>query len=190
MQKLWWLSAFGLNKMESDRKLVFALRHSPEAFGLKPDAEGWVDLQSFLVAMGISKKQLDDIVAKQNKKRLEVQGDKIRVSYGHSSKAGKIQYPEAQPPSFLFHGTSPFTAFVIKKEGLKPMNRQYVHLSSTPETAAIVGKRKDVEPIILTIDAQKAFEGGVKFYHPNEDIWLSDHIPPSYIKVPNEQRTS
>lgn len=163
-----------------DRKIVKALRHSPEIFGLEPDEGGWVDLQAFLASTGMSREQLDSIIANQNKKRLEIKGNKIRVSYGHSFK-NKIKYQETKPPNILYHGTSPFVAFVIKKEGIRPMTRQYVHLSSTPETATIVGKRKHSDPIILLVNAKKAFQDGIKFYHPNEDIWLADYIPPEYM---------
>lgn len=164
----------------NDKKLVYALRHNPEQFGLKLDREGWTDLNTFLSAMGISKEQLDYIIANQDKKRLEVQGDKVRVAYGHSLNS-KIQQKEQVPPDTLYHGTTSFSAFLIRKEGLKPMNRQYVHLSTTPQTAAIVGKRREQDPIILTIDAKRAHQDGVKFYYTNEDIWLADHIPPEYI---------
>lgn len=164
----------------NDKKLVYALRHSPETFGLNPDQEGWVDLQTFLAAMGISRDDLDAIMASMNKKRLEIKGDKIRAAYGHSF-ADKVQQPEARPPDILYHGTPSFSAFLIKKEGLKPMGRQYVHLSTTPETATIVGKRRQAAPVILVIDAKKAHEDGIKFYHGNEDIWLADYIPPQYI---------
>ncbi len=162
------------------KKLVYALRHSPDKFGLAPDQYGWVYLQSFLDAMNITKEQLDLIVANMDKKRLEIQGDKIRAAYGHSF-ANKVQQTEARPPDILYHGTPSFSAFVIKREGLKPMSRQYVHLSTSPKTAKTVGQRRHSEPIILTIDSKKAFEDGIKFYHGNEDIWLADHIPPQYI---------
>lgn len=164
----------------NDKKLVYALRHNPTKFGLNPDNQGWVDLQVFLDAMGISKTDLDYVIANMNKKRLEIQGNKIRAAYGHSF-SDKVQHQESEPPEILYHGTTPFNAFIIKKEGLKPMSRQYVHLSTTPNTASVVGQRRSAEPTILTINSKKAFEDGVKFYHTNEDIWLADFIAPEYI---------
>jgi len=130
--------------------------------------------------MGISQEQLDFVIDNMDKKRLEIQGNKIRAAYGHSF-ASKVQQVEAQPPNILYHGTPSFVAFIIKKEGLKPMARQYVHLSTTQKTAKMVGERRHPEPKILAIDAKKAFQNGIKFYHGNEDIWLADYIPPEYI---------
>lgn len=164
----------------NDKKLVYALRHSPQTFGLQLDSEGWADLQAFLNAMGITRDKLDSIIANMDKKRLEIAGDKIRAFYGHSF-PNKVQKIESQPPDILYHGTSSFVAHVIGKEGIKPMDRQYVHLSTKPQTAEIVGKRRDNNPVILKINAKKAFQDGIKFYFGNEDVWLADFIPPEYI---------
>jgi len=166
--------------MFNEKKLVYALRHNPEQFGLKPDLEGYVNIQDFLNAMGITREELENIILKMNKKRLEIKGDKIRAAYGHSFN-DKINHKESVPPEFLYHGTSPFSSYIIKKEGLSPMKRQYVHLSSTKETAFLVGKRKHKDPVILLVKAKDANDSGVKFYHSNEDIWLSERIPAKYI---------
>lgn len=66
-------------------------------------------------------------------------------------------------------------------EGLKPMSRQYVHLSADIKTVNTVGKRKDSNPVLLKIDAEKASNEGIKFYQGNNIVWLADYIPPSYI---------
>jgi putative RNA 2'-phosphotransferase len=164
----------------NSKTLVYALRHDPAKFGLNPDEEGWVDLQKFLIVMKITKDQLDSIIRNMDKKRLEVKDNKIRAAYGHSY-SSKVKREETSPPEILYHGTPSFTAYIIRKEGLKPMSRQYIHLSTNPKTATIVGQRRQENPIILQIDAKKAFEDGVKFYHSNEDVWLADYIPPQYI---------
>lgn len=134
--------------------MAYAPIINPETFGLKPDQEGWVDLQLFLKAMEINREKLDLIMANMDKRRFEISGDKIRAYYGHSFKS-KVQKLESQPPDVLYHDTPPFVAFVIKKEGLKPMNRQYVHLSTTPATAQIVIQGRHPNPTILLVDAKK-----------------------------------
>lgn len=69
----------------------------------------------------------------------------------------------------------------ILHEGLKPMKRQYVHFSVDTDTAKLVGGRKDSSPVILTIDAGRAAQEGIMFYHGNHNIWLADYIPPEFI---------
>jgi putative RNA 2'-phosphotransferase len=69
----------------------------------------------------------------------------------------------------------------IRKEGLRPMGRQYVHLSSDEETAVSVGKRKTNTPVILRVRAGRASQDGVAFYIGNEKVWLADRVPPEYL---------
>ena len=44
------------------------------------------------------------------------------------------------------------------------------------------GMRRDEDPVILEIDAQAAFRGGIKFYIGNDKVWLCDELPVRYIK--------
>lgn len=69
----------------------------------------------------------------------------------------------------------------IKIQGLLPQGRQFVHLSEGDNVATMVGKRRDSKPRILEVRALDAYKDGISFYHGNEDIWLSDPIPPKYI---------
>ena len=89
---------------------------------------------------------------------------------------------EKTPPDKLYHGTARRFIESIKKNGLLPMSRQYVHLSADIDTAKKVGLRHDKRPCILEIDSKKAYEDGVAFYHGNEKVWLADNIPWCYIK--------
>ena len=86
------------------------------------------------------------MIARSDKVRFEIKDDKIRALYGHSSSIlfNKIQKTASKPPDILYHGTSPSAAKNIMSEGLRPMNRQYVHLSTDKNTALQVGKRKNI----------------------------------------------
>jgi putative RNA 2'-phosphotransferase len=81
----------------------------------------------------------------------------------------------------LYHGTTHQAIKQITADGLRPMSRQYVHMSVDKETAVIVGQRRDHDPVILTIDAKAASKDGVKFYIGNEKTWLADFVPAKYI---------
>jgi putative RNA 2'-phosphotransferase len=71
---------------------------------------------------------------------------------------------------------------VIRVEGLKPMRRQYVHLSVDQDTAHQVGRRKRGKTVVVTVTAGRAYGEGVTFYKGNDIVWLADHIPPQYIR--------
>ena len=170
-----------------------ALRHEPHLYNLNLDNEGWVEIDILIKCLikkdpvwsTLSRKDLENMIAFSKKKRHEIKEGKIRALYGHSLET-KIVYQEVMPPDFLFHGTSPKSYNMIMKSGLKPMGRQYVHLSEDIETAFKVGLRKSKSPIILKVAAQKAYANGIKFYQGGEKIFLSDRIPINYIKL-NDQ---
>ncbi|TFE19415.1 RNA 2'-phosphotransferase [Cohnella luojiensis] len=76
--------------------------------------------------------------------------------------------------------------YTIFDQGLKPMGRQFVHLSKEREIALMVGRRKDTTPVLLIINSEKACSAGISFYQGNHSVYLSDGIPPAYINLDNE----
>lgn len=169
------------------RTVSHALRHAPWLYELEPDAEGWVPVQALRDALGRRRRwrdltvaDLEVMVAQNDKRRYEVRDGQIRALYGHSL-AGKLARDVATPPAVLYHGTAPEALDAIRHEGLLPMSRQYVHLSTDVPTAQQVGWRKAPAPVVLRIDAARAHQDGVPFYRGNELVWLADRIPPQYI---------
>ena len=169
------------------KEVSYALRHAPWEYELELDEQGWVDIEQLLHALHQDKKwksvgaeDLDKMIAASDKQRHELAEGRIRALYGHSVPQKIIKQPETPPP-ILYHGTARQWVETIRHEGLKPMKRQYVHFSVDTDTAELVGGRKDTSPVILTIDAGRAAQEGIKFYHGNHNIWLADYIPPGYI---------
>ncbi|WP_324252624.1 RNA 2'-phosphotransferase [Parenemella sanctibonifatiensis] len=90
-----------------------------------------------------------------------------------------------EPPPVLHHGTAPTTWPLIKREGLRPMARQLVHLSVDRATAELVGRRKAPHPVLLEVAAGRAYADGIAFYRGNDTTWLADHVPPHYLRRQN-----
>lgn len=174
--------------MALSKELSYVLRHAPSEYGLDIDECGWVDLEQLLMSFKqrgwgtLTRRDLEKMISESTKKRHEIVGDKIRAFYGHSV-ANQINHEQLKPPAVLYHGTAQRYLDRILAQGLKPGQRQYVHLSADIETAMEVGKRRDSNPVILTIDCEQAFSDGVKFYLGNETIWLTDYIDPKYINI-------
>jgi len=166
-----------------------ALRHEPTRYGLTLDADGWVAIDAFIAALGRVDSRWQGLVAADllamitasAKTRHEIRGDRIRAIYGHSV-PGRLTHEPIAPPTVLYHGTSPQAAELILRDGLKPMSRQYVHLSPTRAVALEVGRRKAKEPSLLIVDAAAAFAAGIHFYRGNELIWLADAVPSQFIR--------
>ena len=171
------------------RTISHALRHEPWLYELELDEEGWVEVEALLAALRsqrhewhhLAQQDLVRVVETSDKRRFELRGGLIRALYGHSTPQRLRKVP-AEPPAVLYHGTTPKTAQVILAEGLKPMGRQYVHLSANREIAYQVGHRKAREPLILEVAAAKAHAAGVVFYEGNEQVWLADYVPAAFLR--------
>lgn len=170
------------------RTLAHALRHEPWVYELAVDEEGWASLPRLLEALrsrqrweGLDREDVREMQRRTEKRRYEIHGDRIRALYGHSL-PGRLSKEEARPPDRLWHGTSPGPADSILEEGLRPMGRQFVHLSADRPTAREVGRRKAEEPVILAVRARRAHEGGVAFYRGNEKVWLADRVAARWLE--------
>jgi putative RNA 2'-phosphotransferase len=177
-----------MNHERLSRIVSHALRHDPWLYELELDEEGWSDLGSLLSAMrsedpswsALSEADLVAMIARSSKARHEMRDGRIRALYGHSL-PGKLKRAKAAPPQHLFHGTSPKVLAEIKATGLRPMGRQYVHLSVNRDMAVAVGRRKSQEPIVLIIAAAEASAAGNPFYIGNDKVWLADIVPQDFI---------
>jgi putative RNA 2'-phosphotransferase len=167
-----------------------ALRHEPWLFELELDDEGWVPVDMLIDSIRglgppwdrVERDDLERMVTGSGKQRHEISSDRIRALYGHSV-PGRIAYTEAVPPELLFHGTSPDAWQKIANDGLRPMGRQYVHLSADVRTAREVGRRKSRRPVILTIQARQAHTAGARFWMGNPLVWLAEYIPADFIAL-------
>ncbi len=171
--------------------LSYLLRHHPEEGNLELDRKGFASLEEVLQTLADSKHSWaseEDIRRLQEmggRKRFEIKEGEIRALYGHSIEVdieGRME-----PKSDLYHGTAKSSVDPILKEGLKPMGRQFVHLSKKKKEAVKIGKRHDPTPVILRIEASSAHDKGIDFYDRG-DIILTEYVPPEFIEI--EERLS
>ena len=180
-----------LNKKQMVRTSKFlslVLRHQPDAAGITVDAHGWAEVGALLRGMtdaGVpcDLQALREIVRTDEKQRytFNEDGTKIRASQGHSFPVD-LGLTQTDPPQVLWHGTATRFLADIMQEGLKPMSRQYVHLSPDAETAYRVGIRHG-KPVILQVDALRMVQDGMKFYRAENGVWLTDAVPPQYLQI-------
>lgn len=184
------------------KTISHALRHEPDKYDINLDLQGWVEMNKLIEALKKKSSEWQSLryydilkmIDQSEKKRHEVKAHRIgpeyknvyewfiRAKYGHSVK-GSIYQERTKPPKILYHGTTSKAAELILKEGLKPMDRQYVHLSQKLEEAVRVGKRRQDSPRIFKVNASQAFKDNVNFYKGNDRIWLSDIIEPKYLEL-------
>lgn len=181
----------GLDLVRLSKFVSRALRHEPRAHGLELDEAGWVPVSELLASVRshdrrwrlVDQDDLARIIASSSKRRYEIDGGRIRALYGHSVPE-RIVREEAVPPDLLFHGTSPDAWVLIQTEGLRPMRRQYVHLSTESGMAEQVGRRRSRVPLVLRVHAGQASRDGVRFWRGNEAVWLVRAMPSRFIAAP------
>ncbi len=163
------------------------LRHKPDAIGISLDEHGWANVAEFMEGINrtegyyIDMETLEEIVRTDNKQRYSFNEDKtkIRANQGHSINVD-VELKECEPPEQLFHGTGEKFVASIRKEGLIPKSRLYVHLSKDKETALKVGARHG-KPHIFFVHSGKMYRAGYKFYLSENGVWLTKSVPPEYL---------
>lgn len=175
--------------VKTSRFLSLILRHKPDKVGVTLDESGWVDVEALLLALNenrrpLTREQLDQVVAQNDKKRFEFSedGTKIRASQGHSVSVD-LGYEPAEPPKMLLHGTVPQFLESIRKTGLNKGKRHHVHLHQDRNVATQVGERRG-KAVILTVLAGPMREAGHEFFRSTNGVWLTDHVPPEFLEFP------
>jgi putative RNA 2'-phosphotransferase len=176
-----------LNRAETSKFLSYVLRHEPQSIGLTLDREGWADIVALIDGAKQSGRELDEaliraIVEGSDKKRFAISDDglSIRAVQGHSTESVAISYAEKVPPEFLYHGTATRFLESILKEGLRPGERQHVHLSEDLQTATAVGQRYG-KPIVLKVEALRMHHQGFKFFQAENGVWLTEKVPNFFL---------
>ena len=174
--------------VSTSKFLSLILRHQPEKIGLTLDANGWASVDDLLrlsAARGkpLTRSLIEEVVATNDKQRFVFNEDRsmIRASQGHSVSVN-LGLAASAPPPVLFHGTATRFLESILKEGLLKGNRQHVHLSPDAPTATKVGQRHG-KPVVLEVAAGKMQFAGHKFYRSANGVWLTEHVPPAFLKV-------
>ena len=178
------------DRVRLSKAMSLRLRHRPGHFDLTLDAQGFVGIEELVQSLTQWKRWVDsgrvlEVVRRCDKGRFEVRGDRVRCVYGHSFEQPRIVYPSSEPPAILHHGTPRRVLDRILAEGLRPMGRQYVHLSTDPAVAVQVGQRRAGEAVILRVRAGEAHRDGVPFYVASPLVILADHVPPEYLDLPS-----
>ncbi|MFB3108175.1 MAG: RNA 2'-phosphotransferase [Candidatus Binatia bacterium] len=172
------------------RFLSFLLRHRPEDYPLGFDDRGFVRLKDLVNRVQDRFPEVDDaaileVIEGSGKTRFELWEGMVRATYGHSFPID-LEHNMERPPEYLYHGTARDLARSMLEEGLKPRDRQFVHLSLSLEEAIAVGKRRDPLPAVLVIQSQEAHTDGVHFYHSGP-LFLTKGIPPKFLSLWKDQ---
>jgi len=167
------------------KMLSLMLRHRPEEFDIEVDRYGFADVQDVLAAMqeeygAIEMADIEAVVYDSGKQRFEIVEGRIRARYGHSFPM-ELGIAPAEPPEFLYKGFDAREVNLVLQEGLKPTDRQYVHLSFDAEVAAQLGSgRRRVPAAVVRVEAVRAHQAGVVFYDCGPTV-LTTEVPADFL---------
>lgn len=175
---------------ETSKQLSWLLRHGAGEEGLAMDAAGWVAVADVLRKLHINRAHLDQVVAENNKSRLEVRdggerGEEIRACQGHS-REGLPVTPEALEASWepyagagpLWHGTGADAVASIAREGIHAAGRTHVHLAEGVDSK--VGKRAQVD-VLLEVSVEALRAAGLGIFRSSNGVVLVRRVPPSCL---------
>lgn len=168
------------------RTLCRILRHDSHALGLSLQPHGFLAVDEVLEAINrvgrkapISRQQLIALLVGHDD-RFELRGDQVRARYGHSRACFHLEASDAPPPT-LFHGTYLAALDLIRRFGLQPMSRSYLHLTTDLDYAWRIALKGTRVPAIVQVDTAAASRAGIVFHRANRHVWLCGPLPPPFL---------
>ena len=168
--------------------LAYILGNRPDEFGLVPDLNGYIKIKDLLKVLSqeegwrhIRRSHINEILITLPQPSIEIRENRIRAVSR-----------EKLPPLCIASSLPKLLYTCIRKKayphvldkGISPMGQSHVILSSTREMAQRIGDRIDQEPILLTVNTDKAMTRGVIFHQAGSVIFLAEHIPPEVFSGP------
>jgi putative RNA 2'-phosphotransferase len=175
------------------RLLCLLLRHDPAVCNISIDQGGWTSLPLLVESIRkhcppfctLEESEIRDLVASQSVDRFEIRDGRIRCKYGHSF-SGLVTAEPSTPPPLLFHGTAASLYERIRRRGLAPQGRSFVHLTSDWEYALTIRQirtQRTTPGIILAVDTTLALTLGIPFRPASDEVWLSTSLPPRVLSL-------
>lgn len=165
--------------------LSFILRHPRENSRLQMDEEGYIYIEDILKTRKfrgyLDLPDILHIVQTNDKQRFAVKQDvcgnfMIRATQGHSVEVNLRLEEILDPRQFpeVVHGTTYQAWQFIRTEGLKKMNRAYIHFAKgMPEDYGVISGMRNSSEICIFINLEKAMYYGIKFFLSENMVILS-----------------
>jgi putative RNA 2'-phosphotransferase len=132
--------------------MTYILGHRPDEFGLVLDHDGFVSLKELQQAISeeegwsyVRTSHITEVAYSIDREHFEIMDDRIRYALY------TVRYEATLPPPILYHGTRRRAYPHIRERGIDPGGKQYVSLSTEPQLAMRIGRRRDPDPILVEI---------------------------------------
>ena len=175
--------------LEQLAKIIsYILGRNPAEFGLVPDPDGFVKIKEFLKALSeedglkyVRTSNINEILITLPNPPVEIKGNYIRAKH---RLAMPIKIPAQTLPKLLYTCVRRKAYPRVLENGIRPMGFSHVILSSEPDMAERMGKRRDPMPVQLVVQTEISLDKGIKFYEAGETLYLAESIQPGCFTGP------
>ncbi|MGN7469952.1 RNA 2'-phosphotransferase [Brevibacillus sp. SAFN-007a] len=167
------------------KRLLSILRQKNEHVQLYFDTYGFTPTGPLLASLraitgwaNLSRSDLWQVVEKDPERQIEWDGGEwIRATYGFAPTRTAARLTEAEPPERLYYGTHAKLVSQALSEGLLPIASELVQLAGKVED---IGLPEDTLAL-LTVQAARARDAGVRFFKGSGAFWFSEAIPAVFV---------
>ena len=149
------------------------------------DDAGWSNVTDVMDILSMTRSQLDMAVERNDKGRMQVEGDRIRACQGHSFDGAPVtldgleaSWIEVRVDQSLWHGTRIASIAGIAERGIQPGKRTHVHLAPHPESQ--VGKRSSSD-LLLEVSSVRIREHRLRIFQSQNGVMLVRNVPRNCI---------
>lgn len=171
---------------ELNKIIEYVLWHRPDEFGLFLNDDGSLPIKELMWALHeepgwgyVRPDHLKELAYSRLQLTFTVGETHIKAKSVPSHTAPAVNFPR-----LLFFAARRKAYPVILKHGLAPGSRAYVPLATTEEMALRIGKRREQEPVMLTVHATQAGESNQPFLCCGELLYLVTTLPPDFLSGP------
>jgi len=164
-----------------EKFIVYALGRRPDEFGLVPAAEGWVKLKDLLKALNeedgwrhVRRSHIDEIVLAQPAAEIEINDNRVRARLREHL---PVPQPVDRPPKLLYTCIRRRAYSVVLEKGIVAAEGKKVVLAVTPDLALRIGRRRDPDPVLLTVNVEQALAYDIALHRFGELLYIADAIP-------------
>jgi len=175
------------NVKQLEKFLFYVLAKRPDEFGLLLDIDGFARLTDLIRAVSeeegfryIRESHINETLYNSSGSVFERSDDRIRAV----DRSGIEKFEHIIPGQLYYAVKRKAYAHIMEKGLLPDHGHSHIILSSTRDMALRIGKRKDGQPVIVTIPTSIAMPEGVDISRIGETLYISRHVPASCISGP------
>jgi putative RNA 2'-phosphotransferase len=173
--------------------LSYVLGRQPDEFGLVADADGYVKLKTLLQAMAeeqgaglqIRRGDINELLVSSQDAAIEMEAERIRAI--DRDLLPRPEYCDRWPGQ-LFACIRRRAHGRVLTHGIPAPEPPGVILSPNREMALRIGRRRDPEPVLLTVQPQTLVQAGATILRYGEHLFLATALPPGTFIAPPLQK--